>query len=233
MPENPAVPALCSLQEAIEAIAACCDDGDVWARYSWIYAETGKPLIQCRFYLSPDEDEMQDNDYGEEVSAYAHVHGLYGFLEPATFASVLCVQKEQNPLSHVQDYADALEYYAEYDTFCEVKTPTSKGDRVPSDLSRGFFTEYDLHLVECPDEQVISAARATAALLAINVAEALKRCRQLPVLLGERVDAHRRDALIERFAALSLPLCQTTYRPLIWLPQEPDRAGLRASSQEA
>lgn len=222
MPENLEVSALCSLQEAVETIAACCDDGDVWERYSWIYAETDKPLIQCRFYLSPDKDVMQDNQYGEEVSVYAHTHGLYEFLEPATFAAVLCVQKEQNPLSSVQDYADALEYYAEYDTFREVESPASKGERVPSDLSHGFYTEYDLRLVECPDDQIISAARATAALLGLNVAEALKLCRQLPVLLGERVDSHRRDTLIERFAALSLPLRQTTYRPLIWFPEDPE-----------
>ncbi|WP_214286716.1 hypothetical protein, partial [Acinetobacter pittii] len=47
--------------------------------------------------------------------------GLGTFLEPATFADVLDVQKRQRPLSSLRDYAQALAYYAEYDAFQQVE----------------------------------------------------------------------------------------------------------------
>ena len=71
--------------------------------------------------------------------------------------------------------------------------------------------------LECHNRQIVDrAAKAAAELLGINAAEALNRCRQLPLVLGERVDARERDRIEARFADASLPLQRTTYVPLAW-----------------
>ncbi|QNK67962.1 hypothetical protein [Variovorax sp. PAMC26660] len=214
---------LLSLREAIEALASSHDDSDLYDRYAWVYASDDGPLRDARFYLScnADEEEAITDELGEDMPAFAVTHRLRHYLEAATFADVLLVQKQQQPLSALEDYAVALAHYHDQDAFldrggfysgeCAANAP------LPG-ISRELFAEYDLQLVTCLAEHVGEAARATAALRQINVAQALALCRQLPLSLGVRVTGRERDRIEERFAALSLPLKRTTHRSLAWLP---------------
>lgn len=209
-----------SLLDSIEAIAACHDDGDVWDRYSWVYVTDGVPLAEAQIYLSSSEDEtdlVADED-GEEHPAFAVAHGLVSYLEAATFADVLSVQKRQQPLSQLEDYAVALEHYAERDAFLDrgkFYSGGSEPEPLPG-LSTDIFAEYGLQLISCPADQLLAAARATAELLEINAAEALARCRRLPLMLGERVDARERERIEARFAGIALPLQRTAHVSLAW-----------------
>lgn len=212
---------LLSLREAIEAIAACRDDGDVWDRYAWVYADDGEgPLTASRFYLSSAEDEENHwvDEIGEGVPAFAAKHGLYHFLEAATFADVLSVQKRQHPMSAVEDYARALRHYAQYDAFLDLGGfEAGHGDAPPlPGIARDLYTEYDLVLAQCPADRVGDAARAVSALFELPLPEALALCRQLPASLGQRIDAQALARIERRFAALSLPLVRHTYRALPW-----------------
>lgn len=211
---------LLSLLDSIEAIAACHDDRDVWDRYSWVYVTDGVPLVKAQIYLSCSEDEIQPvvNEEGEEHPAFAVEHGLVTYLEAATFADVLSVQKRQQPLSQLEDYAAALEHYAEQDAFLD-RGEFYTGDNEPQPLpgiSRDLYAECDLHLMTCPADRIAAAARATAELLQIGVADALARCRRLPLVLGERIDARERDRIEARFASISLPLQRTTHVSFAW-----------------
>jgi len=109
---------LLDLQQTLHAFAACNDDDEVYGSFGWVHATEGD-LLQARFWLPPDEDAAFDED--SEVPAEARALGLGTFLEPATFADVLDVQKRQRPLSSLRDYAQALAYYAEYDAFQQVE----------------------------------------------------------------------------------------------------------------
>ena len=211
---------LLCLRDGIEAIAACHDGGDVWDRYCWVYGTDDVPLVDAQLYLSTreDEDDPAVNEDGEEHPAFAMAHGLVNYLEAATFADVLSVQKRQQPLSQLEDYAVALEHYAEQDAFLDRGEFYSGGNEpepTPG-LSRDIYAEYDLHLTACPADRLLAAAKAAAELLGINAAEALNRCRQLPLILGERVDARERDRIEARFADTCLPLQRTTHVPLAW-----------------
>ncbi len=209
-----------SLRDAIETIAACHDDGDVWDRYCWVYVTDDVPLVDTKIHLSTreDEDDPAIDEDGEEHPAFAMAHGLVSYLEAATFADVLSVQKRQQPLSRLEDYAAALEHYAEQDAFLdrgEFYSGGNEPDLTPG-LSRDLYAEYDLQLTACPAHRLLAAAKATADLLGINAAEALNRCRQLPLVLGERVDARERDRIEARFADIALPLQRTTHVSLAW-----------------
>lgn len=211
---------LLSLLDSIEAIAACHDDRDVWDHYSWVYTTDGVPLVDAQIYLSSREDETElvPNEEGEEHPAFAVEHGLVNYLEAATFADVLSVQKRQQPLSQLEDYATALEHYAEQDAFLDRGEFSSGGDEpqpLPG-LSRDLYAEYDLQLMTCPTDRTTAAARTTAELLQIGVADALGRCRRLPLVLGERIDARERDRIEARFASISLPLQRTTHVSFVW-----------------
>lgn len=221
------MPHLLSFCEAVETLAACLDDDDMYRRFSWVYASEDVPLHDAQFYLSSDEDECEDSvedALGREMPAFAVANKLVHYLEAATFVSVLTVQKEQQPMSSLDDFAKALKHYHEEDAFLDhghfasddgtAKAPVIAG------ISRELFAEYDLQLVECPAHRVGDAARATAALLKINVGDALARCRQLPVSLGMRIGGREREQIEARFAALSLPLKRTTHRSLTWLPPD-------------
>ncbi|MFC5742671.1 DUF7716 domain-containing protein [Dyella tabacisoli] len=212
---------LLSLQETIEAIAASCDDGDVWDRYAWVYVNKGDALIRQRFYLSSaeDEEDLLVDENGESLPLFAAERDLHHYLEAATFADVLIVQKRQQPLSQLDDYAAALEHYHRQDAFRDLgdfHAGTGDAPALPG-IARGLSTEFDLQLAECPAERVGDAARATASLLDIPIAEALARCRQLPLVLGERIDPQQCARIERAFAALSLSLRRTTYRALAWL----------------
>jgi hypothetical protein len=209
-----------SLLDSIEAIAACHDDRDVWDRYCWVYATDGVPLVEARIYLSSrdDETELELDGYGAQPPAFAVAHGLVAYLEAATFADVLSVQKRQQPLSRLEDYAAALEHYAEQDAFLD-RGEFYSGDSEPQPspgISRDLFAEFDLELVSCPMDNVLAAARATADLLQIGVADALNRCRRLPLVLGERIDARERERIEARFARIGLPLQRTTHVSFVW-----------------
>lgn len=211
---------LLSLLDSIEALAACHDDRDVWDRYSWVYVTDDVPLLEAQIYLSSSEDEMElvpDGD-GEEHPAFAVEHGLVSYLEASTFADVLSVQKRQQPLSQLEDYAVALEHYAERDAFLdrgEFYSGGSEPQPLPG-ISRDLYAEYDLQLTACPADGILAAARATAELLQIGVADALGRCRRLPLVLGERIDARERERIEARFAGISLPLHRTTQVSFAW-----------------
>lgn len=216
----PDSPVLLTLRETIEAIVASRDDGDVWDRYAWVYVSHGDALIRQRFYLSSadDEEDLLIDENGEALPVFAAERGLHHYLEAATFADVLIVQKRQKPLSEFDDYAVALEHYHRQDAFRDLGnfyTGTGDAPALPG-IARDLATEYDLQLTACPAERIGDAARAVAHLLEINVAEALTRCRSLPLVLGERVDTQRCGQIQRAFAALSLPLQQTTYRALAW-----------------
>ncbi len=218
---------LLSFREAVEAVAACLDDDDLYRRYSWVYASEDVALRDALFFLSTDEDEEEEpveDARGREMPAFAVEHKLVHYLEAATFADVLTVQKRQHSLSSLEDFAKALKHYHEEDAFLDLGGFVSGecASNAPiHGISRELFPEYDLQLVECPAQRVSDAARATAALLKINVGEALARCRQLPVSLGTRITGRQREQIEARFAELSLPLKRTTHRALAWLP--PDR----------
>ncbi|CAB3643138.1 DUF7716 domain-containing protein [Achromobacter pestifer] len=214
------MPKLLSLLDSIEAIAACHDDRDVWDRYSWVYATDGVPLLKAQIYLSSSEDEMELvlNGEGEEHPAFVVDHGLTAYLEASTFADVLSVQKRQQPLSQLEDYADALEHYAKQDAFFdrgEFYGGGSEPEPLPG-VSRDLYAEYGLQLTACPADHIPAAARATAELLQIGVPDALARCRRLPSVLGERIDARQRERIEARFASISLPLRCTTYVSFAW-----------------
>jgi hypothetical protein len=211
---------LLSLRDSIEAIAACHDDNDVWDRYAWVYTTDGVPLLEAQIFLSSREDEMElllDGD-GEKHPAFAVEHGLVSYLEASTFADVLSVQKRQQPLSQLEDYAVALEHYAEQDAFLDRGEFYSGGSEPTplAGLSRDLYAEYDLQLMTCPADRIATAARATAELLQIGVADALARCRRLPLVLGVRIDARESDRIEARFAGVSLPLQRMTHVSFVW-----------------
>lgn len=214
---------LLSLRDVIEALATCDSNNDVWSRYSWVYVKDGAPLIEARFYLSSPEEESNSvpGENGEQMPAFAVAHGLSYCLEAADFVDVLSVQKRQQPLSQLEDYAAALEHYVERDAFLdrgEFYSGRCVDQQPLPGISRDFFPEYDLQLGTCPADRIRDAARVIAQLLHISVADALARCRRLPVILGERTDSQGRVRIETQFIALSLPLQITTHWPLAWLP---------------
>lgn len=218
------MPRLLSLREAVETLADCLDDEDMYRRFSWVYASEDLPLHEARFYLSSDEEEEDpvEDELGREMPEFAVAHKLTHYLEAATFVSVLTVQKEQQPLSSLDDFAKALTHYHEEDAFLDLghfaSADGSAKAPVVAGISRELFAEYDLSLDDCPADRVGDAARATAAVRKINVGAALALCRQLPVSLGTRIGGREREQIEERFSALSLPLKRTTHRSLAWLP---------------
>lgn len=226
------MPQLLNFREAVEALAACLDDDDMYRRFSWVYASEDVPLHAARFYLSSDEDECEEpmaDALGREMPAFAVANNLVHYLEAATFVSVLSVQKEQQPLSSLDDFAKALKHYHEEDAFLDLghfaSDDGSTKAPIIAGISRELFAEYDLELADCPAHRVGDAARPTAAVLKINVGDALARCRQLPMSLGMRIGGRDREQIEARFAALSLPLKRTTHRSLAWLPPDGDGTG--------
>jgi hypothetical protein len=218
---------LLSLREVIEAIASCANDTDVWRRYAWVwvYGDGDGPIAAQRFFISTDEATL--NESGDDRSAFAVEHHLFPYLEAATFAAVLSVQKAQKRLSDEADYARALEHYAHHDAFLDLggsgAIDLSGAGAVDghamesSHLSRRLYREYDLTLEHCPAERAGEAARAVSALLGLPLREALALCRQPPVNLGQRIDATACEKIEHRFASLSLPLVRRTYHGLPWL----------------
>lgn len=199
-----------SFRETVEAIAACSDDAALWDRYAWVYVQGDKALLDSSFHLvsNLDEDEFRVLDFGSQ-------YDLSSCLEAATFADVLWVQKRQQPHSSLEDYAIALEYYSEQDTFLDVPGGDDPKAAEPG-LARELYAEYDLFLAECTPDRLGVAALQVSAVLEINIASALQGCRALPLCLGERMTGDQCMQIEARFSALSIPLQRVTHRSFPW-----------------
>lgn len=214
---------LLDLQQTLQAFAACNDDDEVWDTFGWVMA-SDENLLEARLWLPSSSDEALDDD-GERSAASAAM-GLFPYLEPATFADVLDVQKRQRPLSSVQDYAQALAYYAEFDAFQQVDgIDVALGEATVEDqaaarevgVGTGIFASFDLVLCACPELQVKAAAQRVARLLEIPVGEALARCRALPLVLGEGLDRRRAQVIKDDFTAIGATLQVRGYKPFPWM----------------
>jgi hypothetical protein len=214
---------LLDLQQTLHAFAACNDDDEVYGSFGWVHATEGD-LLQARFWLPPDEDAAFDED--SEVPAEARALGLGTFLEPATFADVLDVQKRQRRLSSLRDYAQALAYYAEYDAFQRVEgIDEALGEAEAAEqvaareagVGTGIFASFDLTLGACPEGQIKAAAQCVARLLEIPVGEALARCRVLPLVLGEALDRRRAQAIKDDFDVIGATLQVQGFKPFPWM----------------
>lgn len=214
---------LLDLQQTLHAFAACNDDDAVWTTFGWVMVND-EDLLAARLWLPSSGDEALDDD-GERSAASAAM-GLFPYLEPATFADVLDVQKRQCPLSSVQDYAHALAYYAEFDAFQQVDgidvalgeaTAEAQAAARDAGVGAGIFASFDLVLCACPELQVKAAAQRVARLLEIPVGEALARCRALPLVLGEALDRRRAQAIKDDFTAIGATLQVRGFKPFPWM----------------
>ena len=212
---------LLDLRQTLDSFASCNDDDEVWARYGWVHASDGGAL-GASFWLPASEAEAFDDD---ELPTAARALGLSSFLEPATFADVLDVQKRQRPLSTLEDYAAALDYYAEYDAFLQVPgidEALGEAAEVEQEAARvldvgpGIYACFDVVPAQCPAQRVKDAARQVAGVLAVSIGEALAACRDLPVCLGEQLDRKRCAGIVAAFDALGVPLQVRGYKPFPW-----------------
>ncbi|UWU57702.1 hypothetical protein NDR96_02030 [Stenotrophomonas maltophilia] len=214
---------LLDLRQTLHAFAACNDDDEVWNAFGWVMA-SDEDLLAARLWLPSSSDEALDDD-GERSAASAAM-GLFPCLEPATFADVLDVQKRQRPLSSLQDYAQALAYYAEYDAFQQVEgidealAEAEAAEQVAAraaGVGTGIFASFDLTLGACPEEQIKAAAQRVARLLEIPVDEALACCRALPLVLGKALDRRRAQAFKDDFTAVGATLQVQGFKPFPWM----------------
>ena len=141
-------------------------------------------------------------------------------------ADVLDVQKRQRPLSSLQDYAQALAYYAEYDAFQQVEgIDEALGEAEAAEqvaaraagVGTGIFASFDLTLRACPEEQIKAAAQRVARLLEISVGEALACCRALPLVLGKALDRRRAQAIKDDFDVIGATLQVQGFKPFPWM----------------
>ena len=214
---------LLDLEQTLLAFAACNDDHDVFASFGWVHATDGD-LLQARFWLPPDEETAFDDD--SEVPAEARALGLTTYLEPATFADVLDVQKRQHPLSTLAEYAQALAYYHEYDAFQQVEgidealreaTAEAQAAARAVGVGAGIFASFDLQLLACAEEQLKATAQAVAHLHEVPVGQALARCRALPLLLGQALDRNRAQAIKDDFEAIGATVQVHAFKPFPWM----------------
>ncbi len=214
---------LLDLQQTLHAFAACNDEDAVYASFGWVHATNGD-LLQARFWLPADEEAAFDDD--SDVPARARALGLSSYLEPATFADVLDVQKRQRPMSTLADYAQALAYYAEYDAFQQVEGidealgeagAEEQAEAREAGVGAGIFASFDLTLKACPEGQIKAAAQRVARLMEIPVGEALARCRALPLVLGEALDRRRAQAIKDDFEAIGATVQVHGFKPFPWM----------------
>lgn len=83
-------------------------------------------------------------------------------------------------------------------------------------LASELYAEYDLFLAECAPDRLSVAAREVSAVLEINIATALQRCRALPLCLGEHMTGDQCIQIKARFSSLSVPLQEVTHRSFPW-----------------
>ncbi len=213
---------LLDLRQTLDAIAACNDDGQVWERYGWVHATDGGALA-ARFWLPAGTHEDDDEDDADADAARAL--GLSSLLEAATFADVLDVQKRQRPLSTLEDYARALDYYVDYDAFLQVPGIDEALGEAPAaeqlaaralGVGAGIHASFEVVLQACADAGIKETARRVAAQLAIPVGEALARCRALPLSLGTSLDRRRGAEVVAAFQATGATLQVHACRPFPW-----------------
>ncbi|WP_312738275.1 hypothetical protein [Stenotrophomonas sp.] len=214
---------LLDLQQTLHAFAACNDDHAVYQSFGWVHATDGD-LLQARFWLPPDEETAFDDD--SEVPADARALGLSTYLEPATFADVLEVQKRQRPLSSLAEYAQALVHYHEYDAFQEVEgidealgeaTAADRAAARDAGVGAGIFASFDLQLLACADDQLKATAQRVAHLHEVPVGEALACCRALPLLLGQALDRNRAQAIKDEFEAIGATVQVQGFKAFPWM----------------
>jgi len=214
---------LLDLQQTLHAFAACNDDHAVYHSFGWVHATDGD-LLQARFWLPPDEETAFDDD--SEVPADARALGLSTYLEPATFADVLEVQKRQRPLSSLAEYAQALVHYHEYDAFQEVEgidealgeaTAADRAAARDAGVGAGIFASFDLQLLACADDQLKATAQRVAHLHEVPVGEALACCRALPLLLGQALDRNRAQAIKDEFEAIGATVQVQGFKAFPWM----------------
>ncbi|HGM7310839.1 TPA: hypothetical protein ACKP7U_003521, partial [Stenotrophomonas maltophilia] len=195
----------------------------MWNAFGWVMA-SNEDLLAARLWLPSSSDEALDDD-GERSAASAAM-GLFPYLEPATFADVLDVQKRQRPLSSLQDYAQALAYYAEYDAFQQVEGidealgeagAEEQVEAREAGVGAGIFASFDLTLKACSEGQIKAAAQRVARLLEIPVGEALARCRALPLVLGEALDRRRAQAIKDDLEAIGATVQVHGFKPFPWM----------------
>ncbi|MFN4161250.1 MAG: hypothetical protein ACK4FW_04595 [Stenotrophomonas sp.] len=212
---------LLTLCQALETLSACNNDRDVWDRYGWVYATDGDER-QAMFWLSAQDDDDDDR----AVQAFVAKHGLTPYLEAATFADVLEVQKRQRPLSTLDDYAHALAYYSEYDAFPQVEGIDEALDEAPAEeqqaaralgVGRGIFAAFDIVLVQCPETALKEAARRVAGVLDVPLGQALPLCRALPLELGRDLERTRAAAIATDFRKAGIDLEVRGYRAFPWM----------------
>lgn len=211
------------LQQTLHAFAACNDDHAVYQSFGWVHATDGD-LLQARFWLPPDEETAFDDD--SEVPADARALGLSTYLEPATFADVLEVQKRQRPLSSLAEYAQALVHYHEYDAFQEVEgidealgeaTAADRAAARDAGVGAGIFASFDLQLLACAEDQLKATAQRVAHLHEVPVGEALARCRALPLVLGQALDRNRAQAIKDEFEAIGATVQVHGFKAFPWM----------------
>ena len=212
---------LLTLCQALEAIAACSNDREVWDRYGWVYATDGDER-EAMFWL-PAHDADDDDP---AVQAFVAAHGLTPYLEAATFADVLEVQKRQRPLSTLDAYAHALAYYSEYDAFAQMEGTDQALDEAPLEekqaaralgVGRGIFAAFDVVLLQCPESAIKDAARLVAGVLDVPLGQALPLCRALPLDLGRDLQRTRAAALVADFQAVGIDLDVRGFRAFPWM----------------
>ncbi|WP_260400226.1 hypothetical protein [Xanthomonas sp. F10] len=140
---------------------------------------------------------------------------------------MLDVQKRQCPLSTLQDYAQALAYYAEYDAFLQVEgvdEALGEADEDAWEAARalgvgpGIFASFDLVLARCPPEHLKPVAQQVARLLECPIRQALAACRAGPLTVGEALDRRRAAAIAADVAALGIRLQVQGYKAFPWMP---------------
>lgn len=211
---------LLDLRGLLDLIVACNDDDAVWKTYGWVWAQEGDAASVGFHPQTRRGDDATDDGDGEPEPPITTSPRLWLYLEAITVASILDVQKLSRPLSGLDDYAHALDYYSQHDTFLDHGEPAPR-DREEADrqgLSPGLYAAFDLTLETVEPPQRKAAASLVAEVKALSVGEALAQVRALPLAVACSIDRASSDHLQARFAAIGLALQVTRYRSFPWQP---------------
>jgi len=218
---------LLDLRSLLDLIVACNDDDAVWKTYGWVWAQEGDAASVGFHPQTRHGDDATDDGDGEPEPPITTSPRLWLYLEAITLAGILDVQKQSRPLSGLDDYAQALDYYSQHDTFLDHGEPAPR-DREEADrrgLSPGLYAAFDLTLETVESAQRKAAASLVAEVKALSVGEALAQVRALPLAVACNVDRATSAALQARFAAIGLALQVTGYRSFPWQDRVQTQAG--------
>ncbi|MET4617932.1 hypothetical protein ABIA71_003534 [Stenotrophomonas sp. 2619] len=218
---------LLDLRSLLDLIVACNDDDAVWKAYGWVWAQEGDAASVGFHPQTRRGDDVADDGDGEPEPPITTSPRLWLYLEAITLAGILDVQKQSRPLSGLDDYAQALDYYSQHDTFLDHGEPAPH-DREEADrqgLSSGLYAAFDLTLETVESAQRKAAASLVAEVKALSVGEALAQVRALPLAVACNVDRATSGALQARFAAIGLALQVTGYRSFPWQDRVQTQAG--------